>query len=1806
LALIPCFVACADTTGILSPTGQAGPSEWTNPLGALSDGSGEAECSAGLAQGYAGFDLSSIPAGATIDSVVVYGKGRAQGSDATIDFGLSTDSNQTDLETAAQTIAFPCIPFVGCVTGTTSETFVIDSRVDSDFTNYLTVIGQGVSGTALIDWIYIEVNYTPDTTPPTCVLSDNHPDLIVRDADTVAITATFDEDMAPAPTISINVSGGSGSDISAAAMSGSGATWTYSWNVPAGNTGMTATATVAGTDVAGNPYAGSESIVYTIDNTAPTGVLSHDHAYPVARDADTVVFTATFNEDMAPTDPPEILLDGWDCGGGPVWIDMNGSGTTWTYSWDVPAGDCTYFIVVEGYDVAGNWGNTDNYFDFDIDNTAPTVVLSDDHADLVVRNADTVVITATFDTPVIPAPTISIDVSGGAGSDISAAPMSASYDPYTYPWTYSWNVPAGNSGETATVTVAGADYAGNPYAGSDSIVYTIDNDPPAVIAVDVNTDPMYEGDLTQQVTVTFDEAMDTGTDPTIAFTNGIAPVGTWSSHGDGAWSGGDTVWIETFTLTDNDEEMRVAIDITGAKDSAGNAQDDYSPVWEFVVDTVKPQVSAWGFTDPVYEGDLTQQVTVSFDDVMTTNGTADPQIVFSAGTWTPGAGWWQTTSEWRQTFALTDNDEEITDVSVTVSGTKDDAGNPQEPSISDIFDIDTVKPVVSDVAVDTDPAFEGDLTQQVTVTFSVQEFGIPQIAFSAGTWTAGAGSWSGGNLIWIQPFTLTDNDESISGITIDVKDQAGNDQEGYTPTPLFDIDTVKPSIVMVDVDTDPMYEGDLIQRVTVTFDEAMDTGTDPTITFTNGVVAVGIWSSHGDGAWSAGDTVWTETFTLTDNEEEMQVGIDVTGAQDAAGNSQEDYAPMWEFVVDTVKPQVSAWPFDTDPVCDGDLTQQVGVSFDDVMTTDGTADPQIVFSAGTWTPGAGSWTTTMNWSQTFTLTDNEEQVADVSVTVTGTKDDAGNPQEPSVSDVFDIDTRNPLVASVAPASLAEADAGSMTIDITLDEAMSEVDNVTVTVQGINDSPIPVTYGSWPSSTVWRGTFPFTDDDETVTIAYYAISGAQDLAGNTMIALGSRGANNPLDVDTEKPTATVTVDHTTVAGGSPIFEGSLTLTVTVAYDEDMDTSTTPTITLENATAARWTGATGGSWGGTTDTYTATFTHDGVEEPTLPAAMITAFARVASTSGATDLAGNTDVGDDSNPFDIDTRKPEVPPTVGSVTVDTNPVYEGDLTQHIIVTFDEAMDMSTDPTISFSHGTWATPGGSWTSALVWAETFTLTDNDEEYYSLVSDIVTVDVTGGRDAAGNNQENYGPQTEFDIDTLQPTIADATSSTYNGCYTTGASINISLTFSEDVELNSDFLELVFDVGGARAATYHLGLPSWGTLTDTASGTYVVASDENSCDLTLSSYTTTVSSTLLDWAGNVIDFQLPAAGSNIADHKDIFVDTTIPVAVQDPDGDEDRSGSNDVAIIGVWEDSGGQYRLAVPEDTTVKIDVGFNDTDQPCTAKPQIYDIPQPPVHGSASFLNPVGSITYSPNPGYLGPDEFTYRILDTCGNVSQEARVYLEIVVRPAPMPQLIGGDEDLYLLMCSNSALEFTCAIADLYIPEVECRAEVVAGPSHGLIVEASSGTPMPVSGWTTTALESAEITLRYIPSAGYVGSEILQLAFSDPYGGYSTALVDILVNECPGTGAAIIVTRGLTLSLLVPLTFEMVLSLGLEGVVLECLADGTCYPRALGGEWCEEIGCYTLRVDTGPLLPGMYRLTMPLGNGETVTLSIEVVDSL
>jgi len=118
--------------------------------------------------------------------------------------------------------------------------------------------------------------------------------------------------------------------------------------------------------------------------------------------------------------------------------------------------------------------------------------------------------------------------------------------------------------------------------------------------------------------------------------------------------------------------------------------------------------------------------------------------------------------------------------------------------------------------------------------------------------------------------------------------------------------------VTIEVSDDLINESVATFRVIATFSKPMDTAATPTIAFDPDLTAAPATLVFSTDAWSEGDTVYTVTYTVTDNNEEVSgVDVSVGGARDKAGNVQEPDPTVAAdlFDVDTSAPELTsiAW-----------------------------------------------------------------------------------------------------------------------------------------------------------------------------------------------------------------------------------------------------------------------------------------------------------------------------------------------------------------------------------------------------------------------------------------------------------------------------------------------------------------------------------------------------------------------------------------------------------------------------------------------------------------------------------------------------------------------------------------------------------------------------------------------------------------------------------------------------------------------------------------------------------------------------------
>jgi VCBS repeat-containing protein len=158
----------------------------------------------------------------------------------------------------------------------------------------------------------------------------------------------------------------------------------------------------------------------------------------------------------------------------------------------------------------------------------------------------------------------------------------------------------------------------------------------------------------------------------------------------------------------------------------------------------------------------------------------------------------------------------------------------------------------------------------------------------------------------------------------------------------------------------------------------------------------------------------------------------------------------------------------------------------------------------------------------------------------------------------------------------------------------------------------------------------------------------------------------------------------------------------------------------------------------------------------------------------------------------------------------------------------------------------------------------------------------------------------------------------------------------------------------------------------------------------------------------------------------------------------------------------------------------NDTPSPDGGN--VWSLAGGPTHGTVA-VNPDGTFTYTPTPGYTGPDSFTYVITDGKGETST-ATVTLGV----APIPPVAVDDA---VAAHENTPVSGTLAGNDT----------PVAGETNTWTLDPAHG---PAHGTVTV---NADGTYTYTPTSGFVGTDTFQYVITDASGQTSTATATVTV---------------------------------------------------------------------------------------------------
>jgi hypothetical protein len=917
------------------------------------------------------------------------------------------------------------------------------------------------------------------------------------------------------------------------------------------------------------------------------------------------------------------------------------------------------------------------------------------------------------------------------------------------------------------------------------------------------------------ITVVYDQTMDTNpaNNPTVSFpTAGENPAATLNLASQG-WTT-TNVTNDTYTATYDvvssaDEIALIDVRVDGAQNTIGTVQTVYNQADVFSVDMVQPTVvSVTPNLTTVADanaGNGTFSIAVLFSEPLNTGVT--PTVAFNtvgedpmaAGVLSNPTGTWSNGNQtYTVTYDVTDNATDMFNVDVDVSGAQDLAGNTQAANFdaNNNFNIKlsnaTVTLATTNLTTVTD-ANAGAGTFSISLNFSETMDGVnnPTITFpnAAGqtTLTTNSNSWNAANNVFTLAYTVTDNNENIANIDIravNARDTYGNLMQQYDEAAKFNIDMQNASVTAIAASADPITDANIGTgsfTITVDFSENMNTGVNPTISFpTTGEDPEINTLTFNNGTWSS-NTRYVATYDVADaNETIANIDIRVSGAQDAANNTQTVYNQADFLNVDTQNPAVSSITTNLNPITDADAGNNftITVIFNEDMNA---AAPNIVFPVenpgSTLTFTSGTWSNTTTYVATYSITDTNQDLANIDIQVSNARDIAGNTQVPNTSvDIFSIDMIAPTVSNItaAPLTISDANVGANNFSLTIDysETMNTGTNPSVSFPTAGENPattITFSSGTWNTATQYVATYNVADNNDNIPNIDVQVSAAVDVAGNTQTV---NTTGNVFSIDMANATVTgVTPNVSPIADGNV---GTGTFTLTVVYDKNMNTGINPAISFptsgEDPLANTLTFNTG-NWTNAT-TYIATYDVADANETILDIDL--------DVNAAQDVSGNTQTTYSTiDNFSIDTQNP----TVTSVSTNLNPIVETDNGSNftISIVYGEDMDGAVAPNISFPvenpGSTLSFTSGTWSAADTYVATYSIADANQELAN-----IDIQVSNARDVNNNTQITYTQVDAFSIDMITPTLNPLSIISNNSNNTSlaksGDQITVTFTASE--------------------------------------------------------------------------------------------------------------------------------------------------------------------------------------------------------------------------------------------------------------------------------------------------------------------------------------------------------------------------------------------------------------------------------------------
>lgn len=424
-------------------------------------------------------------------------------------------------------------------------------------------------------------------------------------------------------------------------------------------------------------------------------------------------------------------------------------------------------------------------------------------------------------------------------------------------------------------------------------------------------------------------------------------------------------------------------------------------------------------------------------------------------------------------------------------------------------------------------------------------------------------------------FTLTDEDFSFSG-SAQLEDISFSEDYSFSDrlAPVVTDLTVSQTLLSDD------HVGAGGFTIAVTYNEPLDISEAPVISFPNEDPTASI--TFANGVWSAGNTVYTATYDVVDNNTNVSaIDIRVTNGRDleTPANVQAAYNQADQFSIDTENPTPVLSTLSPAVINVTNNTLTVAIDYGEEMKSANTFNPVVTLSAQTNFTGPAEVST--GWSSgntiytvTFTHNLTAEELSGATVSVSGGEDVAGNTgiSQTFVTPTFDIDTQEPTLQSIISTTTGDdryTVGEVIAIQLQFSESVSVVGNPQL---NLNSGGI-ATFASVSGTNVnFTYTVGIGENTADLDVTNVALSGAtiQDAANNNAdlsIPSGNSLADNEdIIIDTEA----AQIVNVTATNANGFYAAGSIIEIEVEFNEVVLVTGTPVLALNTAGQASYTG------------------------------------------------------------------------------------------------------------------------------------------------------------------------------------------------------------------------------------------------------------------------------------------------------------------------------------------------------------------------------------------------------------------------------------------------------------------------------------------------------------------------------------------------------------------------------------------------------------------------------------------------------------